>query len=300
MELFRKNKLTKPVAKSNAAKGAAMGGFAGPVGAAIGGALGYALTKNRQGPTQQPKKATSSTSKPVSTTRSTSNTSGTQYQPYNAQSVQPQLTQSTTPPSGNFMLDVYTHPQNFPEIDETAIFNQEYNNLGSYYDPLFDYEKRKYNLQADEARNSFDNYLSDTEAKLAEDRNSLDVSAGRGNYAFSEGIRNNQRTKLQDSYNRDIASKRNSLESNMANNALNLEYQLGSNALNNMNFNLSTGSANAMSNSPSLVRSTNRAYNPAGNYAGRYNAERASAAKDTAIAKVGNMLSRRNSLRTNY
>jgi len=157
-----------------------------------------------------------------------------------------------------------------PGNDLDKLYREEYDNLSSYYNPLYDYEKEQYNLMADNIRNQMDSYLAESNASLEQDRSKLDTDAGSKGYAFSQGIREGQRGKLQDSYNRDINAKRNAYSTQLGQGALDLEYKLGSNALNNMNFSLANGRANAMSNTPSLVRSSNSVYNNNHNFTGRY------------------------------
>lgn len=166
--------------------------------------------------------------------------------------------------TGNFLFDGYTNPEAFNSIDYGTSYNSAANLYGPYYDELMKYQKDQFQNNLESQKRQFDIYLQGQQASLEKDRSTLDQNAGQNNYAFSEGLRNKQRATLQEAYNRDINAKREALANGIQQQARDLEYQLGSKALNNMNFNLSTGTADALSNTPALVRGNNRVYRTRG------------------------------------
>lgn len=197
------------------------------------------------------------------------------YLSYNQNVQSNQVSQNTQAPTltGNFLVDQYNNPEKFNGISFQDAYNSADNLYGPYYDELIKYKKSQFEDFANSQRASFDNYLQGQEANLQTDRNKLDVDAGKNNYAFSEGIRNNQRTKLQESYNRDINAKRAAMEYSLGSQARDLEYDIGKSNMGGLNMRLGTGSANAMDYNPSISRGTSRFYRNSG-YAGRIPTER--------------------------
>ena len=196
-------------------------------------------------------------------------------------------TVSTNQPlSGNFLVDGYTNPGIFEGISYQDAFNAADKLYGPYYDEFANYQKQQFDDKVKFDNDQFNNYLETQQANLQTDRNKQDVNAGRNGFAFSEGLRNTQRTKLQDSYNRDINGRRQQLAYGINSAANDLEYQLGSNAIKNMNFNLGTGQADAMSYSPSLIRGNNKVYSTRG-YLGQQPQERKNRARTLASGSYG-------------
>jgi hypothetical protein len=249
-----------------------------------GTAVGSAVTGNTRTVSPVP---TVSTPRVVNTTPTVPN--------YQTPAPVPQAPQSPQAPqlTGNFILDQYDNPDMFAQTNYQDQVDRYNTMIGPYYDQLIKYNQDQFSNTLEGQQNDFNNYLAQSEANLASDRNKLDVDSGKNNYAFSEGIRNNQRGKLQDSYNRDINGKRQQLQTSIANQAGQLEYQIGEGNMNNFNFNLANGTANAMSNTPSLVRSTNRVYTPRG-YTGTLNDERNFNAQEMAYPAYGYGLTRNN------
>jgi len=204
--------------------------------------------------------------------------------------------------TGNTFAQMYTQPQNFSQDMYSADYLKKYYNqqkskaladVEPYYQELTDYGKFDFQGSVDNANRQLNEYLANSEVQLGQDKVGQDYDAAGRNTLFSSA-RANKRKQLQESYNRDIASKVADTSNAISNAANSFEYQYGSPALNGVNFNLPTATAQ-VGPTTSLIRGNTRAYSPRG-YVGSYVKQKNAFAEQAAANAVDVIRNAKNNL----
>lgn len=160
---------------------------------------------------------------------------------------------------------------NFTSLEEALLKNKQ--DYSRYYDELRKLKMSGFEDYLNQTQESLDSTLEGLSQNFEEDRLAADINEAQSGTLFSTG-RRERRQSMQDKYQREADSARLRAESGLRNQARQLEYELGSDALGDYKLRLGKASFDAGGTRPTTRFRNTRAYRPEG-YVGSLNLDEA-------------------------